>query len=808
MFSKEKTCLILFVLFVPLFFYGQVTINISGRLLDGISHDPLPFATVTLQETTKQAVLGGAITDSEGRFIITGEFQGKFEVLCSFIGYESERIPLLVGQLNTDFDLGKIDLFPAAETLDEVTVTAQKAIVSSALDRKTFNVQDNIAQAGGSLLDAMKVLPGISIDQDGKVILRGSDKVLVLIDGKQSSLTGFGNQKGLDNIPATNIERIEIINNPSAKYDAAGMAGIINIIYKKEKEIGLNGDIGFSYGLGVLAQRKDDLPTDLGSFTYTPKYIPSLNLNYKTPKINLFLQSEILDQQKLPNNEFTSRFYQDGARTISQVPENRTQTHYIVKGGLDWQINDRNSLSLSGIYDFEHHIDTSQVAYIDQQTDRRYRYWHWAEDEVTGYTNLTLQYNHDFEEPGHQFNTILQYTKGWEDEAYFLNDSSALRVGTDTTHIIATEYTTSWATNYVKPLRSGRLELGSRLQVRRIPVEYTIGPGVSSIIYPGLGDESRWGENIYAAYLNYVWERPGYDIEAGLRVEQTDVFYEIDPVNIYYDENDAYDYLELFPNVRLTFKLDASNNISLFFNRRVDRPGEPELRIFPKFDDPELLKVGNPYLRPQFTETYEAAYKNIWQGGSFFLSLFYRNIEDPFTRIFAIDESSTTYSIINKIYQNVGRGTNTGTEVILTQKLGRNWTFSGNFNYYRNTFDDYQGTILFPFVRPFEIQASADDTWDFKISNQFSLPKQFQVQLTAIYFAAKNIPQGRQASRSSVDLGIKKAILANKGEIILSFSDLFNDFGIKQEITGSDFEAVYENFYETQVITLGLRYKF
>ncbi len=808
MFSIEKIQFVCFVLLLPFMLQAQVTINISGRLLDGVSHDPLPFATVTLQAEAEQAVLGGAITDLQGRFVIKGTFQGKYEVFCSFIGYESQTIPVLIGQLNSDFDLGKIDLFPAAETLDEVTVTAQKAIVSAALDRKSFNLQDNIAQAGGSLLDAMKTLPGINIDQEGKVILRGSDKVLVLIDGKQSSLTGFGNQKGLDNIPATNIERIEIINNPSAKYDAAGMAGIINIIYKKEKETGLNGDVGLSYGLGVLAQRKDDLPTDLGSFTFTPKYIPSLNLNYKTPKVNLFVQSEILDQKKLPNNEFTSRFYDDGITTLSQVPENRTQTHYILKSGLDWQINSRNSLSLSGIYDYEHHIDTSQVAYINSPSNRRYRYWHWSEDEVTGYTNLTLQYDHDFEEPGHQYNASLQYTKGWEDEAYFLNDSSALRIGTDTTHIIATEYTTSAAVNYVKPLKSGRLEMGSRLQIRRIPVEYTIGPGVSSIIYPGLGNESRWGENIYAAYLNYVWERPGYDIEAGLRVEQTDVFYEIDPANIYYDENDAYDYLELFPNIRLTFKADPANSISLFFNRRVDRPGEPELRIFPKFDDPELLKVGNPYLRPQFTETFEVAYKNIWREGSLFLSLFYRNINDPFTRVFAIDDSSNDYSVINKIYQNVGRGTNAGAEIIVTQKIGKAWTFSGNLNYYRNTFDDHQGTILFPFVRPFQIQASSDDTWDIKISNQFRLPKQFQVQLTGIYFAAKNIPQGRQASRSSVDIGLKKAILTNRGEIVLSFSDIFNDFGIKQEISAADFTAVYENFFETQVITLGLRYKF
>jgi outer membrane receptor protein involved in Fe transport len=490
------------------------------------------------------------------------------------------------------------------------------------------------------------------------------------------------------------------------------------------------------------------------------------------------------------------------------VPENRRQQHYILNGGIDWSISENNTLTFSGIYDWESHVDTAQVPYIDMNTWQRYRIWHWNEEEITGYMNFALNYNHQFAEPGHKFDARFQYTKGWEDESYFLNDSSDYRVGTDATHILATEHTTNLTLDYVKPLRSGRLEAGTKFQWRRLPVEYTITSGENSVIYPGMGDWSDWGEDIYAGYFNYIYEKPKYDIEAGLRAENTSVFYTIDSTNIYYDDNDSYSYFEFYPNIRLTFKIDDSNRISAFYNRRVDRPGEPELRIFPKYDDPELLKVGNPYLRPQFSQTFELAYKRIWETGSVFLSGYHRIIEDAFQRIYSIDDSDPDYSIINKIYQNTGSARNTGFEIVFSQDIKDFWELSGSFNGYNNEIDAYSGTLYFPYERPFSIDATTDKTWDAKMSNQFNLPKDFQIQLTGVYYAAKNIPQGKQLSRSSIDLGIKKAILEGNGDITLSFSDMFNDFGIRQEFDGDGFTALYENYYETQVVRIGFKYRF
>lgn len=781
---------------------------ISGRIFDRSDNLPLAFTTVSVTSKADGRLITGALTSEDGRFSVTGIPQGELIVRCSFIGYVTIELEVLVGRLNKSFDLGRIEMEPETANLNEIVVSANKNLIAASADRKSFDVAGNISQAGGSVLDVMRNLPGITVDQEGKLELRGSDKVTVLIDGKQSSLTGYGNQKGLNNIPASNIEKIEIITNPSAKYDAAGMAGIINIIYRKETRSGFNGDAGFSFGLGAMAKRKDDLPTLLGSYSANPKYIPGLNLNYRAGKINFFFQSEILHQRRLPNNEFTTRYYENGDITVSQVPENRKQTQYIIKGGIDLLLNDRNTITLSSIYDYESHHDTAQVPYISIPSMLRYRYWSWLEYEITGYMNYSLAWKHKFAEPGHELNTSVQYTRGWEDEAYHLNDSSSIRISNDYTHILAIENTTNIIMDYVRPLRQGRIESGIKLQARRLPVTYTVEQGPESIIYPGLGDRSDWGEDTYAGYLNWIREGKNIEIEAGLRAEETSVFYNLSPSNIYYDQNDSYNYFNLYPNIRLTYKINPNNSISGFINKRVDRPGEPELRVFPKYDDPELLKVGNPYLRPQFTNTFELAYKLAWGNGSLSVSGYHRSINDPFTRIYSIDTTNTLYSIVNKIYHNVGSAVNDGVELILNQDLAKFWRITSSINWYRNKINAYSDFLLFPYRRKFSIDETVDNSADIKINNQFTLPGETQIQVTGLYYSPKNIPQGKQMARSSVDLGFKKKVLSGKGEVSASFTDIFNDFGIKQKIKSEGFTAVYENYYETQIINIGFKYKF
>ncbi|WP_028376407.1 TonB-dependent receptor domain-containing protein [Leeuwenhoekiella sp. MAR_2009_132] len=804
---RFKNLALLLLLLLSFSALAQKSIVIEGVVTE--EHlQPLPFVNITLKQTTSKEVLTGTISDDAGSFLFTNVPLGNYIVEISYIGFKTIQRKISAGGLNPVFNLGKIQMVPSAENLSEVQVLAKRTAVSSDLGKKSFSLDDNVAQSGGSVLDAMKTMPGVAFDQEGKVVLRGSDKVVVLIDGKQSSLTGFGNQKGLSNIPAANIERIEIINNPSAKYDANGFAGIVNIIYKKEKQNGFNGDAGLSFGLGALGKRRTDTPTDFGSYSVNPKLIPSLNLNYRTGKLNYFLQTEFIIQQALPNNEFTTRNYDDGRDIISQVPENRKQFRSIVTGGVDWELGEHDQITFSGMFDREKHIDTSQVAFINLNQNLRNRLYTWKEEEVTSFINAAINYKHSFDQAGHSLSANAQYTRGLEDESYFLNDSSSVRTGRDMTNIRAIEYTTSVSIDYTKALSSGKIEIGAKGRFRRLPVDYAIMRGNQSIIYPNLGDFSKWTENLYAAYANYLLEKENFDVEAGIRAEQTEVSYALDPKNTYYNTNDNYDYFELFPSVRFTYKLNSENKISLFYNRRVDRPGEPELRIFPKYDDPELLKVGNPYLRPQFTNSVELAHRYSWGSGSLFSAIYHRTIDGAYQRIFSIDNSNPQYDIVNRIYQNTGHSTNTGIEVLFSQDVLQNWKITSSFNIYQNAIDAFQGTLLFPYERPFFIEKSSDIAGDFKITNTVQLPWKLETQLTGLYYSKKNIPQGEQLARYSVDFGLKKSIWEKRGEMTLSATDLFNRFGLRQRLTGEGFAATYDNFYETQIIRLGFNYKF
>ena len=252
----------------------------------------VPYVNVVVKTEKDSAFVAGTVTNDEGRFSIANVKPGNYRLQISFMGFENREQPLFVGSLSAFLDIPVIELEETSTVLEGVTISAKASDVSNKLDKKTYSVADNVAQNGGSVLQSMQNLPGVTV-QDGKVQLRGNDKVTVLIDGKQTALTGFGSQTGLDNIPSSAIDKIEIINNPSSKYDANGNAGIINIIMKKNKQDGLNGKVGFTYGTGSLWVRKENLPTIRPQYTFTPKINPSVSLNYRKDKVNIFCRQII-----------------------------------------------------------------------------------------------------------------------------------------------------------------------------------------------------------------------------------------------------------------------------------------------------------------------------------------------------------------------------------------------------------------------------------------------------------------------------------------------------------------------------------
>lgn len=784
--------------------------NLTGKVIDKTTKESLPFSTIEILSVKDHHLITGTTTTENGRFTIQDLKKGRYDVKISYLGYHTKDLNLYIGDLNKNYDFGTIELESESTTLGEVEIKGNRTTTSNTLDKKVFNINTNVSQSGGSVLEAMRNLPGITVDNDGKVFLRGSDKVTVLIDGKQSSLTGFGNQKGLDNLSANNIESIEIINNPSAKYDSRGMAGIINIIYKKQNQNGWNGDVAFNFGLGELTKRKDNLPKIFKKYSFTPKYNPSVSLNYRTNKFNFFIQSEGMFRKKVNCNEFSTRTYSDASKKgeISQFLENRTQQLYNIKGGFDIHFNENNILTVYGLFEDEFHIDRGHVPY-DYLDGNRKRFWTWAEDERTFHMNYSANFKHSFTQPGHYIEFSALYTKGNEDELFpFTNTTygSVQTFSTDSTHLITKEGIATFNIDYVKPLKSGRIELGTKAQLRDIPISYRVKPGASSILDKNLGDWSKYKEDIYSGYLNYVFESKIFDMELGVRLENSSVKYKIDDRNKYYKSNDSYSKLELFPNTRFTFKLNDNNKISLFYNRRVDRPGEFDLRPFPKYDNPEILRTGNPYLRPEYTQSFEVAYKTIWNTGSFFVSAYYKDIKDILTRVYVNDTNDS--NLINCITQNLGKGKNYGTEILLEQSITSRVNFNANFNWYRNIINGYEGSILYPGKQSYKFEKSKNYTWNAKANLTAKPSKGLLIQGTYVYYAPNIIPQGKTKSRSSFDLGVSQKAFNDKIEFTLSATDIFNTFGIKQTIDGNGFNLKSENYYETQVITLGAKYKF
>jgi hypothetical protein len=320
-----KTRLFIILFLCPIIVFGQ-TASISGIIKDKNAKSPLPFVNILLKNEKDSSFVSGTVSNETGRFSLANIKNGSFYLEFTLLGYSKKRQVVFVGSLNKFLDVGTIELSEDTQTLKEVIVTATAEQISDVMDKKTFDLRDNIAQSGGSVLQALQNLPGVRL-QDGKVQLRGNDKVTILIDGKQTALTGFDSQTGLDNLPASAVEKVEIINNPSAKYDANGNAGIINIVFKKNKKEGFNGKIGLTTGLGALWIRQANLPNIRPQYQNTPKINPSLSLNYRKNKVNYFLQGDYLYTETLNKNEFVERTYNNGQVINQQLKRNR-DTHF------------------------------------------------------------------------------------------------------------------------------------------------------------------------------------------------------------------------------------------------------------------------------------------------------------------------------------------------------------------------------------------------------------------------------------------------------------------------------------------------
>ncbi|MBA4057013.1 MAG: TonB-dependent receptor, partial [Marivirga sp.] len=482
------------------------SVTLSGVLKDNASKSNMSYVSVVLKLELDSSFVTGTVTDAEGRYTLSNVKPGNYVLETSFVGYNTRITPIIVGKLSEFLDLGIIELEENITSLNEIIVTGTQDAVAETLDKKTFSVADNVNQSGGSLMQVMQNLPGVTVSDEGTLQLRGSDKVVVLIDGKQTALTGFGGQRALDNIPASAIERIEVINNPSAKYDANGNAGIINIIYKKAIKEGFNGKVGMAAGLGALWVKQESYPTIRPQYQRTPKINPSVSINFRKKKVNLFLQVDDLYTKTLNKNEFVDRYYDNGDTIRQQTVRNRTTNIVTSKGGFDWFINDNNTITVSGLFSSEKILDEGDEPFFNADLSERTRLWQFLEDELKTTVTEVATWQHKFKLPGRSLNVGVNYTFHREDEKYFFTNIMPTYTGLDSFKLISDEHVGDFNIDYTHPLKYGRFETGIKFRNRYIPTNMLFIPGLNSPLDMNAGGRANYSEAIPAVYGNYLIE--------------------------------------------------------------------------------------------------------------------------------------------------------------------------------------------------------------------------------------------------------------------------------------------------------------
>ncbi len=799
----------LFNLFILLSTFGSTFAQISNAVVSGVvrheqTKELLPYVNIVVTDSD-DSFLTGTITNEKGIFTLEGLKTGDYLAKVSFMGFSEEVVPFHVGRLNNFLDLGTISLVESATQLEDLTVTATRMEVSAAMDKKTFAIEDNLSQQGGSVLQVMQNLPGVTIDRDGKVFLRGSDKVTILIDGKQTAITGMGSQSGLDNIPASAIGSVEIINNPSAKYDASGMAGIINIVFKKDQEFGWNGKAGITLGVGALAEKEPNVAGIRKQYSFTPKVNPSFSANYKQEKTNVFVQADLLYHKQMMKNEFTERKYDNGDIVHQQFLENRKQPIYNIKAGIDYNPNKRNTFTFSTLFNYREYTDLGDIPYDNENGDRL-RLWQYYENEVNQTLFATVTHKHSFMQPGHSLTSSFNYSFRRKDEVFnFTNELyNPAKTGTDTTGLIADEHIFDLTVDYSKPLKTGRLELGTKQRARNFPNDIYFKPGNNSILDPGLAGSAEYREWLSAVYGTYIYEHKKFELEAGLRVEYANVDYIVDPNHSVY-ESTGFDYIDPFPNVRATWLISDKSRISVFYNRRVDRPEEKQLRTFPSYASPEILAMGNPNLQPQFTQSVEVGFRQSWEGGYLYSAAYHRMSTDILTKIITEVPSS---NLLAEVYQNADKGQNTGLELVFNQELGSKVRLNANGNIYRNKIGAFSIVNAYPSNITYEGKKQSIVAGNAKLNIIANILKDTELQITGIYLAPDIIPQGKILARYSVDAGLTRKIQNGKGEIFINASDILNTLVMRYEIEGTTFNLKSDDYYETQVVRVGYQYRF
>ncbi|MCR5889688.1 TonB-dependent receptor [Hymenobacter sp. J193] len=766
----------------------QPTGSVSGTLLDQSNKQPVPFANVVVLRAQDSTFVAGAETGENGTFTLASLGMGKYLVKTSVIGYQPVRRTVTLTTTAPDARLGSFSLAPITTQLKGVTVTGQKETVQNDLGKRVINVEKDLSSVGGTAVNVLQNVPSVAVDANGTVSLRGSSNLTILIDGKPAGTSngGAGSGPRLDQLPASRISQVEIMTNPSAKYDASG-AGVINIITKKDKKEGTNGQIGLVAGNGN-------------------KYAPTLNLSRRRGKATWNFGYNGRDQRFSDNSRGaqTARL-EDGTLIETTQEGNGTERriNHSLNLGVDYELSDEQSLSFSvspskeGEKGFNRQTLTTKIdgeskpdQLGQQRVDVDVRVWNtdasyrrtWAKQK-----GRELTANAGFVSITGEVPFTQQLSNAPTQRQEFAVDARILYGTLDYTH----------------PLANGKLETGLKIQT-------TDNHGTAALFTAPTDRPTEFErdaarsveyniqEVLPAAYVTYQRTLGhGYNLQSGLRTEYTNLSGTVKGGT----GRVGLDYLSLFPSATLAKELGkepGQQRLQLSYARRIDRPNFMEQLPFQLYQDARNYRQGNPALRAEFSHNLELGHQlNLSGGASITATLFGRFSQDVVQRVREIDTMATRLNqagiVTAETYRNFGNTANLGAEATWNQSLTKWWRVAASGSLYRN-----------------EVASNGSNginrrtvAGNVRLSSNFTPRPTLDVQLTGSWRSATLTAQGRQLSYGGLDLALRQRLFQDRAALTLRVSDLFDTQVSRSEINTDELTVRNRYKNETRVGWLG-----
>ncbi|MFO7445105.1 MAG: outer membrane beta-barrel family protein [Ignavibacteriaceae bacterium] len=750
---------------------------IRGKVIDTDAKEPIEYANIILYSANDSMQVTGTITNTEGIFQITPVRPGNYYVDVQFISYEKRRFnDVILAPGNMTVDLGTIEIHSSAINLGNVVVEGERSPVSYQIDKKVIDVNQMATSMSGNAADVLSNVPSVTVDIEGNVSLRGSDNFTVLVDGRPSVLDA---QDVLQQIPASSIDNIEIITNPSAKYDPEGSAGIVNIITKKTKTVGISGITNLNAGL------KD-------------KYGGDLLFEYKTENISTNFGIDYNNRNFPGSNKTEIQTAFGGTNTFVNTEGTGAwgRESFGLRGGIDFYLGSSDVLSLGGRFGDREMKRTNNLGYIewtDINPEQLYYRSHTENNRGGYFYALNLNHQHKFAEQGHQVLSEISFRHNKSDETNIteLFNNNVLYEGIKNTEN-GPSSDIEGKIDYTLPIGTGKFEAGYKTEFDLSTEElgyYEFNPSANIYEYrPQFSNEIEFDEREQSFYSTYSNEIGSFGFQGGLRAEYT-----YRSIQVADNPEFLIDEWDFFPGIHTSYTIAQGHEVMASYTRRIQRPGGWQVEPFDTWMNATNIRRGNPALKPQYIDSYEAGFRTFLAGVSFTAEGYYRISHNKIEHL----QSAYSENVRLNTFDNVGTDYSLGTELMFNFGLGKIWdaNLMGNLYNYK-----IEGTL-------FEESFSRESfNWNTRFNNIIKLTTGTQFQVNLMYNSPTVSSQGEREGFFSTDLAVKQELLNRALSVTLQIRDIFSTARMEFTSSGPDFYSHSRMERDSPMVMLNVRY--